>query len=150
MAHQARRSFDLEISPSPSLRAEIQQLPAASRYSTTVIQPPMVGSPILGVQLKWGTHAFLYRPCSPLPTCWSCVPAACRLCREAWRDETGRQSTQQHAGVIPPGSVNCESVVLFLPHLELFGTRLIETGRACVVVTNCADMTNSRVGDGWS
>jgi predicted DNA-binding ribbon-helix-helix protein len=44
--------------------------------------------------------------------------------RQAGRDEAGRQSTQQHAGVIPPGSVNCGSVVLFLPHLELFGTRL--------------------------
>jgi hypothetical protein len=35
-------------SSSPSFCAEIQQLPAASRYSTTVTQPAMVGSPIFG------------------------------------------------------------------------------------------------------
>ena len=52
MAHQVRRSFD-PISSSTSSRAVIQQLPTASRYSTTVTQPPIVGSPILGVQLKW-------------------------------------------------------------------------------------------------
>src|SRR5262245_52157436 len=55
MARHVRRSFE-PISPSPSFCAEIQQLPAASRYSTTVTQPPMVGSPIIGVQLKWVTR----------------------------------------------------------------------------------------------
>jgi predicted DNA-binding ribbon-helix-helix protein len=39
-------------------------------------------------------------------------------------------------------------VVLFLPHRELFGTRLIETVRAFVVVTNCAVTTNFYSG-GW-
>jgi predicted DNA-binding ribbon-helix-helix protein len=39
-------------------------------------------------------------------------------------------------------------VVLFLPHREFFGTRLIKTVRAFVVVTNCAVTTNFYSG-GW-
>ena len=53
-------------------------------------------------------------------------------------------STQQHAGFILPEV----RVVLFLPHRELFGTRLIKTVRAFVVVTNCAVTTNFYSG-GW-
>ena len=52
-------------------------------------------------------------------------------------------STQQHAGFILPEV----RVVLFLPHRELFGTR-IETVRAFIVVTNCAVTTNFYSG-GW-
>src|SRR6476619_5738773 len=61
IARHARRSFDLGTSSSPSFCAEIQQLPEARRYNATVTQPPMVGSPIPGVQLKWVTHASYMR-----------------------------------------------------------------------------------------
>src|SRR5262249_6283060 len=56
MARHARRSFE-PISPSLSFFAEIQQLPAASRYSTTTTQPPIGRYPILGMNLKRCIHA---------------------------------------------------------------------------------------------
>jgi hypothetical protein len=54
MNRHARHSRDWWMFPNASLDANLQQLTEATRYSTTVSQPPMVGSPIPGDQLKCG------------------------------------------------------------------------------------------------
>src|SRR3979411_2857495 len=52
MHRHARRSCRLRASLKRTLRADVQQLNDANKYNATVTQPPMVGSPMPGDQLK--------------------------------------------------------------------------------------------------